>query len=125
MDNWWKSPVLQGPENDYGQYDYMIEELPQDKAGWEFATYERRCDCCGKYKMGFFYCSEHYFHTLDGWDSLSFDECWICIVKDIIHSRKRKINRTLRATKFALKCMIEDKRYDVKYFKLLYKIALK
>ena len=34
--DWWKAPVLQGPENDYGQYDYMIEEIPKDYARWEF-----------------------------------------------------------------------------------------
>ena len=30
MNNWWKSPVLQGEENDYGAYDYMIEEIPNN-----------------------------------------------------------------------------------------------
>lgn len=29
MNNWWKSPVLQGEENDYGDYDYLIEEIPK------------------------------------------------------------------------------------------------
>lgn len=32
MKNWWKNPVLQGEDNDYGQYDYLIEELPHDEA---------------------------------------------------------------------------------------------
>lgn len=27
MSDWWKNPVLQGEDNDYGQYDYLIEKL--------------------------------------------------------------------------------------------------
>ena len=25
MNDWWKAPVLQGPENDYGEHDYLVE----------------------------------------------------------------------------------------------------
>ena len=27
MDKWWKNPVLQGEDNDYGQYDYLINPI--------------------------------------------------------------------------------------------------
>jgi len=124
MNEWWKSPVLQGPENDYGQYDYMIEEIPQNEAKWKFDVDKRHCDYCGKYRHILF-CATQYFRTLDGYDSLTYDECWICMIKEGIHSRKRKIQIRLRAIKLAIKCMAKDKNYDIEYFKFLYKLFSK
>ena len=72
MKNWWKNPVLQGEDNDYGQYDYLIEELPHDEVRWEW--YYRKCDTCGKYHRLNFY-SNYYFYTYDGWDSFDYADC--------------------------------------------------
>lgn len=78
MNNWWKSPVLQGEENDYGDYDYLIEEVPSDSAEW--TKWEYKCSECGKFrKWNKVY--THYFHTLDGYDSISTEVCWVCELK--------------------------------------------
>ena len=65
MNEWWKSPVLQGEDNDYGQYDYLINKLPDNIMKWEW--YHRKCDSCGKYHKLNLY-SVHHFYTFDGWD---------------------------------------------------------
>ena len=75
MSNWWKNPVLQGPENDYGDYDYLIEEIPSNDARW--SRYYEKCDCCGKeHDLNRVYTG--YFRTMDGYDSMSECECWKC-----------------------------------------------
>ena len=49
MNEWWKAPVLQGEDNDYGQYDYLIEEIPENYMGWEFdREYKWACSECHK-----------------------------------------------------------------------------
>ena len=83
MNDWWKAPVLQGPENDYGDYDYMIEEIPQDYAKWELSKYKWKCDDCGKDSHLLFRTAE-YFHTLDGYDCLNYSTCWRCAIKNWI-----------------------------------------
>ena len=120
MDNWWKSPVLQGEENDYGQYDYMIEEIPNDETKWEFHCYKDRCDSCGKESHLLFYYS-HYFHTMDGWDSMDSSECWRCMVKDKIYSIKRKAIHRIKAFKLAM----ELYKAWLKSFKYYYELAKK
>ena len=80
MKNWWENPVLQGEDNDYGQYDYLIEELPHDEARWEWLY--RKCDSCGKYHRLNFY-SNHYFYTYDGWDSFDYTDCWKCRFENV------------------------------------------
>lgn len=92
MSDWWKAPVLQGEDNDYGQYDYMIEEIPQDYAKWEFDKYRWKCDDCGR-ESHLRFCSEHFFHTLDGWDSMAYAECWRCRLKGTIKNYKWKIQK--------------------------------
>lgn len=81
--NWWKAPVLQGPENDYGDYDYLAERLPTDTCRWEW-DYVSRCDDCGK-EHRINKCATHYFYCWDGWDSMSSTVCWKCYAKDRIH----------------------------------------
>ena len=95
MDNWWKNPVLQGPENDYGDYDYLIEELPQDYVKWELSRYACKCDSCGK-KRHLLLRSEHYFYTLDGYDSMDYNECWKCRLKSKMWSIKNKIKKRIK-----------------------------
>lgn len=96
--NWWKSPVLQGPENDYGDYDYLIEEIPHDYVKWSFDRYASRCDSCGK-ERHLLLKSAHYFYTYDGYDYMSYDECWMCRLKGKIGSIKHKIKRKIKTFK--------------------------
>ena len=35
MNKWWKAPILQGEDNEYGEYDYLIEEIPQNTREWD------------------------------------------------------------------------------------------
>lgn len=95
MNDWWKTPVLQGPENDYGDYDYLIDELPRDYAKWEFDKYAWKCDNCGK-DSHLLFRSAHYFYTMDGYDSHDWSECWKCRLIDKVRSIKYKIKRKVR-----------------------------
>lgn len=92
MNEWWKAPVLQGPENDYGQYDYLIEELPDDYVKWELSRYACKCDSCGK-ERHLLLKSAHHFYTLDGYDYMNYDECWVCRLKSNLYSIKHKAKR--------------------------------
>ena len=96
MDKWWKNPVLQGPENDYGDYDYLIEDVPSNTVKWE--RWERKCDDCSKmHKLNLVYIG--YFRTMDGWDSMDSCECWKCYLKRKVAAPfkaiKKKIVRTM------------------------------
>ena len=91
--NWWKAPVLQGSENDYGDYDYLIEELPNNSHKW--STWGYKCSECGKYhKLNRIY--KAYFRTMDGYDSLSTEVCWVCEVKSIINKPIWKLKRKFK-----------------------------
>ena len=96
--DWWKAPVLQGPENDYGEYDYMIEDIPDNYSEWSLEKAKYKCDCCGKYRH-LLRESYSYFHTLDGYDYMAQYDCWACVVKARInlpiHRLKRKIKKEL------------------------------
>lgn len=102
MKNWWKSTVLQGPENDYGDYDYLIEEVPSNTAEWGW--WYQKCSECGKeHYLNITYTA--YFSTMDGWDSMDSCECWKCYLK-------RKIRAPFKAIKKKIKCFIEaEKEY--------------
>ena len=122
---WWKSPVLQGPENDYGQYDYMIEEIPQDYAKWEF---DRKCkwpchDCGRETHLLFRW--ETFFHTLDGWDSLSHSECWRCRLKGTICSFRWKIKKRTKKAIKTFKMTLELYEIGHKSLSDCYKLAKK
>lgn len=125
-DNWWKSPVLQGPENDYGDYDYLIEGIPHDKAGWEFSKYKWKCDDCSKTSHLFFRMTS-YFRTLDGYDSSSWNPCWKCYIKDRIVALKYRIIRYFKYRKatfdFAKKLYKHDPQK--RGFKFWYNLARK
>lgn len=93
MNQWWKSPVLQGEENDYGDYDYLIEEVPEDSAVW--SKWEYKCSECGKFrKWNKVY--THCFHTLDGYDSISTEVCWVCEFKRWIGKPFRKLKKGVK-----------------------------
>jgi hypothetical protein len=100
MNDWWKAPVLQGDENDYGDYDYLIEELPNDYAKWDLSIYRDRCESCGK-ERHLLLRSAHYFYTLDGYDSMSYDECWVCRLKGKMWSIRHKLKKKIKIVKDA------------------------
>ena len=121
MNNWWKSPVLQGEENDYGAYDYMIEEIPKNSREW--STWGYKCSECGKWhKLNVVY--TEYFYTLDGYDSLSTEVCWLCEIKSIIGKPLRKMKRKVNRAQRVVKETIELKRdMNNKSWKRCYELA--
>ena len=102
MNDWWKAPVLQGDENDYGDYDYLIEELPNDYVKWEFSRYKGRCESCGK-ERHLLLRSAHYFYTLDGYDYMNYDECWVCRLKAKVWSIRHKLKKKIKIVNDAWK----------------------
>lgn len=86
MNEYWKDPRL----DDEGTYDYLVEELPGDTAKWQW--YYQKCDSCGKHHRLNFE-STHYFYCYDGWDSMTYVECWRCKLKYKIYSIKSKIKK--------------------------------
>ena len=119
--NWWKAPVLQGLENDYGDYDYLIEELPDDYASWQYDKYGCHCNSCGKERHLVFY-YVHHFRTMDGWDSFDYTTCWKCMLKDKISMIKCKIGRSIKAFKIARELY---KANSTRTFKYHYELAKK
>ena len=89
MNEYWKDPRL----DDEGTYDYLVEELPGDTAKWQW--YYQKCDSCGKYHRLNFN-STHYFYCYDGWDSMSYVECWKCKLKFKILSIKIKAQKKIK-----------------------------
>lgn len=124
--SWWKSPVLQGPENDYGDYDYLIEDIPSNTAGWEFSKYKWKCDDCNK-ERHLLFCMTDYFHTLDGYDCNSYSTCWKCYIKDRISSLKHRVIREIKYRKAAFEFAAESYKHDFKKrgFKFWYNLARK
>lgn len=120
MKDWWKSPVLQGPENDYGQYDYLIEELPKNEARWELSKYKWKCDDCGKDHYLLF-CITQYFYTLDGYDYFSWNTCWKCMLKNKIANIKWRIKKKMKVIKTTFE-LCKDFEWD---FKKCYSLAVK
>ena len=123
MNDWWKNPVLQGPENDYGDYDYLIEEIPQDYAKWELSRYKSRCDSCGKERHLVFR-STSYFHTLDGYDYMSYTDCWVCRLENKVWSIKHRLKKRIKAFKTALE-LYKISRKHTWSWKKCYDMALK
>lgn len=92
MNEYWKDPQL----DDEGTYDYLVEELPSDTAKWQW--YYQKCESCGKYHRLNFE-STHYFYCYDGWDSISYSECWKCRLRDKVYAIKAKIKRKIKVRK--------------------------
>lgn len=96
--DWWKAPVLQGPENDYGDYDYLIEEIPENRTEWLHNRDGYHCDDCGKYRR-------HvrrdiaYFRTMDGYDSLDYNTCWRCELARKLHLPIRRTGKSKKEVK--------------------------
>jgi len=120
MSKWWKNPVLQGPDNEYGEYDYLIEDLPQDYVKWEFDRYKGKCDSCGK-ERHLLLKSAHYFYTLDGYDYMNYDECWVCRLKGKIGSIKYKIKKEITIARDAWELSKSSPAGNFKYYYKLLK----
>jgi hypothetical protein len=113
MNDLWKSPVLQGEENDYGDYDYLIEEVPNDSAEW--TKWEYKCSECGKWhKWNKVY--THSFHTLDGYDSISTEVCWVCELKRFLFY---PIKKFFKKIKKGVKDYIEYRKECKRLFKTI------
>lgn len=89
---YWKDPRL----DDEGTYDYLVEELPSDTERWERGY--QTCQSCGK-DHWFNFTSTHYFYCWDGWDSMSYTECWRCKLKSKICGIKYKIKQQCKRRK--------------------------
>lgn len=85
---WWKDPRL----DDEGTYDYLVEELPNDTSEW--VRYYQKCGNCGKYHR-LNKVDTHYFYCWDGWDSMSYNECWKCRLKATVSGIIRKMKKKL------------------------------
>ena len=92
MSDWWKDPRL----DDEGTYDYLVEELPQDCAKWEFdRKYKWACGECGR-ESHLLFRAVHYFYCWDGWDSMEFSMCWVCYLKNRIAGIKWKVQSKIK-----------------------------
>lgn len=98
--DWWNDPRL----DDEGTYDYLIEELPSDTCKWE--RYYQKCDTCGKYHR-LNKVDTHYFYCYDGWDSMSYSECWKCRLKSTVHGIISKAKKKL-VTNWNARCEYKE-----------------
>ena len=125
MNDWWKAPVLQGPENDYGDYDYLIEEIPTSSMKWELSKETWKCDDCGKYSHLTLTATD-YFRTLDGYDSISWTTCWKCAIKNRIFNFRFHVKYTIVRKIKVFKTTMDLYRTNPKGgLKKYYKLALK
>ena len=93
-------PATYGAE--YDEYDYFYTKLPSDTAKWQW--YYQKCDSCGKYHR-FNFESTHYFYCYDGWDSMSYTECWKCKLKAKIYHIKANFKKKIKEKKECRKWM--------------------
>lgn len=121
MENWWKSPVLQGEENDYGDYDYLIEEIPESYCRWEFSKIAWEDDNGHSSHLRKVWCN--YFRTMDGYDSMYGSDCWRCVLKDTIKLIPCKFQRKAKTKKREIEAFI--KTFQVCYKRLGLKESFK
>lgn len=88
MNKWWKDPRL----DDEGTYDYLVEELPQDKSEWSWCPVN--CNDCGK-ERHLHVTHSHYFYCWDGWDCMDYTVCWKCYFKSVIRNSISKIKKRI------------------------------
>lgn len=95
--DWWKAPILQGEDNDYGEFDCLLEDTPESYCRWEFSKIAWADDAGHESHLRKKWCN--YFRTMDGYDSCSGSDCWRCVLKDTIYTTPRKIKRKTREFK--------------------------
>ena len=103
--NWWKAPILQGEENDYGTYDHLIEEVPESYCRWEFSKIAWEDDQGHPSHLRKVWCN--YFRTMDGYDSMSGSDCWRCVLRDTIKLIPRRIKRKINKKKREIEDFLE------------------
>lgn len=103
--DWWKAPILQGEENDYGDYDYLIEEVPESYCRWEFSKIAWEDDQGHPSHLRKVWCN--YFRTMDGYDSVAGSDCWRCVLKDTIRIVPRRIKRKIKTKKREVEEFVE------------------
>lgn len=87
-------PATYGAE--YDEYDYLYTKMPNDTSKWE--RYYEKCQSCGTYHW-FNKVDTHYFYTMDGYDSISYTECWCCNVKSKVYGIKSKMKKQIKQRK--------------------------
>lgn len=93
--DWYKNPILQGEENDYGAYDYLINKLPPNTRTWLHKT--DKCEYCGKYHKINLHTISWFYTTCDE-DCFEDVQCLPCFLKEKIFSIKNKILRKIQRT---------------------------
>ena len=107
---WWKHPLLQGEDNDYGDYDYFITDVPENRNDLYLTKYTCTCDSCRK-ERHMYRTSECFFRTLDGYDSMAETTCWRCELKYLVA-------RAVGNVKFYVKTFAAWRAY-IKYHKII------
>lgn len=105
LKEWWKAPILQGEENDYGIYDYFVEEIPESYCRWEFSKIAWEDDQGHPSHLRKVWCN--YFRTMDGYDSCSGSDCWRCVLRDTIKLIPRRIKRKINKKKREIEDFLE------------------
>ena len=101
MHNPYDLPILRGEDNEYGDYDYLVNQLPSNVAKWRLSRYASSCDQCKRYRHLYFE-SRQFFYTLDGYDSLDYNECWVCAIKGKVRSFLWQVKKDVKALWVAL-----------------------
>lgn len=84
-------PATYGAE--YDEYDYFYTKIPSDTSKWE--RYYSQCETCGNHRW-FNKVDTHYFYSIDGYDSMSYTECWRCKLKSKICGIKAKLKKKIK-----------------------------
>jgi hypothetical protein len=110
MNKWWKDPRL----DDEGTYDYLVEELPENKSEWSW--YPTICGDCGKERR-LHITHSHYFYCWDGWDCMDYSVCWKCHCKSVVKSiiSKIKTNILKRIRMFNIPAYIAFRKFCKKH----------
>lgn len=87
-------PATYGAE--YDEYDYFYTKIPSDTSKWE--RYYSKCETCSKYHW-FNKVDTHYFYSIDGYDSMSYTECWRCKLKSKIYAIKASVKKKIKQHK--------------------------
>lgn len=113
-------PATYGAE--YDEYDYLYTKMPNDASKWE--RYYEKCQSCGTYHW-FNKVDTHYFYTMDGYDSISYTECWKCRFKSKISSMKLKFKKKIKQRNECRKMIKMFKEKNIPITKELKEMAIK
>ena len=90
----WNEILHDNRLDDEGTYDYLVEELPQNHSTWCSSWEKARCETCGK-RRHFYRVDYGYFYCWDGYDYMTYTECWKCALdispKALLRKLKNKV----------------------------------